>query len=205
MRIAMYEGRGSVRGGLNRIANRPMQIKMEIRFHPSLSTRSTTEWFRFSVFAWFFPRSEKLQAFFPWWKTEFRSVNRCKTKFPCILPPLIKEIKREGRNGGGGNGKRNERRKIVDTKKERYLLDCINRKAIERYRREIRSYLRYETSVSGKDKRRETFLPSSRRRRGKEEETKHVINEISNSFADGDYRRCMLTNEWAAHTGGKQR
>lgn len=31
MRIAMYEARASVRGGLNRIANRPMQIKMEIR------------------------------------------------------------------------------------------------------------------------------------------------------------------------------
>lgn len=62
MRIAMYEDRGSVRGGLNRIANRPMQIKMEIRFHPPLSRPE--QCFRFSVFPSFFPRSEKLHAFF---------------------------------------------------------------------------------------------------------------------------------------------
>lgn len=158
MRIAMHEDGGSVRGGLNRIANRPTQIKMEIRFHPPLPTRSTTR-AMVSVLCLplVFPRSEKLQAFFRDGRRNFEALTVAKRNF-IVYYHRIKE--RKERRIGGEKAKESERRKIVDTKRERYLLDCINRKAIERYRRKIRGLIFVTRRISGKDKRRETFLPS---------------------------------------------
>lgn len=127
MRIAMYEDRGSVRGGLNRIANRPMQIKMEIRFHPPLSRPE--QCFRFSVFPSFFPRSEKLHAFFrDGRRRNFEALTVAKGNFIVYYHRIKgrrekrrKETEERKKGGTKKKGKRNSRY----LKGRDISLDCI--------------------------------------------------------------------------------